>query len=172
MKVHEESNIGALHRGLGATKMPGLKPVSDGIKEGAPILAADIAMSAADVGETIREVRASTSEGRAKRTVLEEAGSAKKPRFQHLMWSRAEAGVTPAATYTEVAAPVPVIPDMELRNESVTDLINKHPELFKIVTPLNSSHHILIDVSFRPWSMASEMVFGRMLIQQLRSEVL
>ena len=108
VKVHEESNIGVLYGGLGPMKTPGLKAVSDGTGEGAPMLAADIAMSAADVGETIREVRASTSEGRTKQTVLEEAGSAKKLRFQHLMWSRAEAGVMLAATYTEVAAPVPV----------------------------------------------------------------
>jgi hypothetical protein len=106
--------------------------------QGASMLAADSAMSAAGVEETIKEVRASVSEGRAKRTVLEEVGSAKKPRFQRLMWSVAEAGVTPAATYTEIAAPVPAVPDVELKNESITDLINKHPGLFKIATPLKA----------------------------------
>jgi hypothetical protein len=89
------------------------------------------------VAETIKEVHASVSEARAKHA-LSVVGSAKRLQFQQLIWTKGEAGLTPAATYTETAAPVPGVPAAELENEAVMNTLKRYPNLFKIVMPLKS----------------------------------
>ena len=137
-RVPEETNGVILHEAPVGMRKPVLNAANTGIGADAVMLTADSAMFAADVGETIHEVRASILEGRAKRSAIDGVESVKKPQFQRLMWSRGEAGVTPAVSYTETAAPVSGVPDFELKNEVVTDTINKYPELFKIMTPLKA----------------------------------
>ena len=111
---------------------------NDGTEEGVTTSAVGTAMYAADAAETIREVRANALEERERRALRERLEPSRRPRFQRLLWTKGEVGVTPAATYTETAAAVPGVPLAELENEAITNTIRQHPELFKIVTPLKA----------------------------------
>lgn len=86
---------------------------------------------------TTREARASVLGEQGRRVPCKER-EVKEPRFQRLMWTKGEAGVTPAVTYTETAKAVPGVPGVELENQAVSSTIRQRPDLFKIVTPLNA----------------------------------
>jgi len=118
-----------------ALPMP-VKRAGVGIKGSVPIQRVDTRTSVVDVEGTIKEAPASESGGKEKDVPIE-ATSMKKPRFHRLMWTKGEAGLTPAATYTETAAPLPDVPVVDLENDVVTNTLTNHPDLLKIVTPLN-----------------------------------
>src|SRR5882724_11798867 len=52
------------------------------------------------------------------------------------MWTPNAVPSLPSATLTEIADPIPDIPDNELHNTAALATLNSHPHLFKIVTPI------------------------------------
>lgn len=61
----------------------------------------------------------------------------KRPRFRRgLIWSPIDASFSPTACSTEYADPVPTAPSY-LANSDAAHTVAAHPELFKIVTPIN-----------------------------------
>ena len=99
---------------------------------------ADITMSAIDadkiIGGRSTNVKRRAVEVEGSRRVRE----AKQPRYARIMFGYGEVGRTPAATYTEMALPIPNVPDYELANEVVSSTIQRRADLFKIVTHVKS----------------------------------
>src|SRR5882724_13553617 len=56
---------------------------------------------------------------------------------QGFLWSHGAPLRMPSATSTETAPPLASVPTSELNNIMANATINAHPELFKIVTPIN-----------------------------------
>ncbi|KAF8589849.1 hypothetical protein K439DRAFT_1612418 [Ramaria rubella] len=52
----------------------------------------------------------------------------------------AQRNSTPSATFSETAPPLPFVPHSELVPSPANDTIQSHPDLFKIVTPINVDH--------------------------------
>src|SRR5882724_7156774 len=53
------------------------------------------------------------------------------------LWLHGAPSRTPSATSTETAPPLASVPTSELNSITANATINAHPELFKIVTPIN-----------------------------------
>ncbi|THH15423.1 hypothetical protein EW146_g5062 [Bondarzewia mesenterica] len=65
----------------------------------------------------------------------------KAPRYlRGFLWSKDNLSVTPSATATETAAPLPSVPQDFVRDAVAQRTIQQHPDLFKIVTPINVDH--------------------------------
>ncbi|KAF8585603.1 hypothetical protein K439DRAFT_1615876 [Ramaria rubella] len=61
-----------------------------------------------------------------------------RPRWTRgFLWSANTASPTPSASATETAQPLPGVPEDMLRSVPINQTINAHPNLFKIVTPIN-----------------------------------
>ncbi|THH19826.1 hypothetical protein EW146_g1426 [Bondarzewia mesenterica] len=70
--------------------------------------------------------------------VHEAPHASKTPRFLWgFLWSGGQEPVTPSASATETAAPLPSIPDHFLRDETSQRTIRDNPDLFKIVMTVN-----------------------------------
>lgn len=55
------------------------------------------------------------------------------------MWTDIDLGVSRTALWSESAAPLPRVPLEEFQNIEAMDTISSHPDLFKIITPINVS---------------------------------
>src|SRR5882724_7552396 len=62
----------------------------------------------------------------------------KRPHWTRgFIWSHGTPSRTPSTTSTETAPPLASVPTPELNNVAANATIKTHPELFKIVTPIN-----------------------------------
>ena len=62
----------------------------------------------------------------------------KRPKWvRGYLWSENEISYTPSVTATETAPPLPDVPNSELILPILNKTIRDHPELFKIITPVN-----------------------------------
>jgi hypothetical protein len=63
---------------------------------------------------------------------------AKQPHWvRDLMWTDLDLGISHAALWTRSAAPLPQVPLKEFHNLEAMNTISSHPDLFKIITPIN-----------------------------------
>ena len=66
--------------------------------------------------------------------------ASERPKFFHnFLWRKEEITVTPSASATETAPPLPGPPPSEFLNQSAIKTIQNNPSLFSIVTPINVS---------------------------------
>jgi hypothetical protein len=59
------------------------------------------------------------------------------PFFRGYLWSDHETSVTPSASATETADPLPTVPPSVLNDPIVTSTLQEHPDLFQIITPIS-----------------------------------
>ena len=86
---------------------------------------------------------------------------AKRPSWvRNLMWNDLDLGISRAALWTESAAPLPHVPPEEFLNSEATSTISTHPELFKIVTPINISQFKELLVSHPHQPLVESVVRG------------
>ncbi|KZT22419.1 hypothetical protein NEOLEDRAFT_661863 [Neolentinus lepideus HHB14362 ss-1] len=119
-----------------------LKRAADGMTAGAPStlravatpMSARPAALASTPRDNAREEHAPTSFVSFEPTIP----PPKKPRYtRDFLWETHEVSCTPSATASETAPPVPDVPEHERGNLTALRTIALHPELFKVVTPIN-----------------------------------
>src|SRR5260370_26263759 len=59
------------------------------------------------------------------------------PRHMRFIFGQSDVGCTPLATYTESAQPIPRAPHNDFKYKDITETIQAHPHLFKIITPIH-----------------------------------